>query len=121
MVLAAISASKSSRGAHRGLSLEHTEDVALLHDEQLLAVDLDLGAAPFSEQHAVTGFDIEGHDFARLVTGAGAYGDDLTLHGLFLHRIGDDDAASGLGIFLNAANDDAVVKRTELHGACPPA
>ena len=36
-----------------GLLLEHAHDVALLHDQQLLAVDLDLGAAPLAEQHLV--------------------------------------------------------------------
>ena len=29
--------------------------------------------------------------------------------------VGNDDAAGGLGVFLDPANDDAVMKRTELH------
>ena len=33
--------------------LEDPHDVALLHDEELLAVDLDLGAGPLAEQHLV--------------------------------------------------------------------
>src|SRR6202048_2432240 len=32
---------------------ENAHDVALLHDQQFLAVELDLGARPFAEQHAV--------------------------------------------------------------------
>src|SRR5215467_12958828 len=33
--------------------LEHAHDVGLLHDQELLAIDLDLGAGPLAEQHAV--------------------------------------------------------------------
>ena len=83
---------------------------------EILAVDLDLGAAPLAEQHAVAGLDVEGDDLAGFVAGAGADGDDLALHRLFLGGVGNDDAAGGLGVFLHAANDDAVMKRTELHG-----
>src|SRR6266576_5595345 len=34
--------------------VKHSHDVALFHDEILDAVDLDLGAGPFAEQHPVT-------------------------------------------------------------------
>ena len=35
------------------------EDVGFLHDEEVLAVDLDLGARPFAEQDLVAGLDVE--------------------------------------------------------------
>src|SRR5271156_5837394 len=38
---------------------EHAHDVALLHDQELLAVDLDLGARPLAEQHAVADLDVD--------------------------------------------------------------
>jgi hypothetical protein len=44
----------------RGGALDDAHDVAFLHDQQLLAVDLDLGAGPLAEQHAVAGLDVEG-------------------------------------------------------------
>jgi hypothetical protein len=34
-------------------------DVGLLHDQEFLAVDLDLGARPFAEQHPVTGLYVD--------------------------------------------------------------
>ena len=71
---------------------------------------------PLAEQHAVAGLDVERNDLAALVAGAGADGDDLALHRLFLGGIGNDDAAGGLGVFLDAAHDDAVMQRAELHG-----
>ena len=46
----------------------------------------------------------------------GADGDDLALLGFLGCRIGDDDAAGGLGFAVDAAHNHAVVQRTELHG-----
>ena len=75
------------------LLLEDAHDVALFHDQQLLAVDLDLGAGPLAEQHLVLRLQIEGDDLAALVAGARADGDDLALLGLLGRRVGNDDAA----------------------------
>src|SRR5487761_983708 len=38
---------------------DHAHDVGLLHDQELLALELDLGARPFAEQHAVAGLDAD--------------------------------------------------------------
>ena len=46
-------------------------------------------------------------------------GIDLAGLGLFLGGIGNDDATGGLVIGLDALDDDAVVKRAELHGDPP--
>src|SRR6478672_2589100 len=69
-------------------------DVALLHDQELFAIDLDLGAGPFSEQHPVADLDVDGDQLAGLVAAAGAHGDDLALGRLLFGSIGNDDAAS---------------------------
>ena len=95
--------------------LDDAHDVAFLHDDQLLAVDLDLGAGPLAEQHAVAGLDVERLKLAVLAAGAGADGDDLALHRLFLGGVGDDDAARGLLLRLDAPDQHAVVQRTESH------
>src|SRR5689334_19092157 len=50
--------------------VENAEDVAFLHDEEILAMDLHFAARPFSEQHVVADLDIGRHDFAGLVPGA---------------------------------------------------
>jgi hypothetical protein len=34
-------------------TFEDAHDVAFLHDQEVLAVDLDLGARPLAEQHAL--------------------------------------------------------------------
>src|SRR3954447_4212985 len=98
------------------LLLEHPHDVALLHDQQLLAVDLDLGARPLAEQHLVLRLQVEGDDLAALVAGARADGDDLALLGILGSGIGDDDAAGCLGLAVDAADDHAIMQRTKLHG-----
>src|SRR5215468_3356099 len=75
---------------------KHPHDVGFLHDQELLAVDLHLGARPFAEQHAVADLEIDGDELAGLVAAARADGDDLALGGLLLGGVGDDDAAGRL-------------------------
>src|SRR5262249_18137764 len=108
----------------RGLLLgnrlvDDAHDVGLLHDQEFVAVDLDLGARPFAEQHAVTFFDIDGNELAGVVAATRADGDDLALRGLLLSGVRDDDAAGRLFFGLDAPDDDTVVKRTKLHGGPP--
>src|SRR5262252_5969223 len=106
----------SRRLALGGGFLEHAHDVGLLHDQELLAVDLDLGARPFAEQHAVADLHIDGGQLAGFVAAARADGDDFALGGFLLGGVGNDDAAGGLFLGIDALNDNAVVKRTKLHG-----
>src|SRR3954471_14331008 len=95
---------------------DDAHDIALGHDQQILAVELDLGAGPLAEQDAVAPLDAERHQGALLVAGAGADGDDLALHRLFLGGVGDDDATLARSSLVNASNHDVVVQRPELHG-----
>ena len=97
------------------VTLEDAHDVGFLHDQEVLAVDLDLGAGPLAEQDAVAGLDVERDELAALVAGAGADGDDFAFLRLFLGGVGDDDAALGLLLAFDAADDDAVVQGTEFH------
>ena len=99
-----------------GDAFKHAKNVALLHDQELLTIDLDFGAGPFAEQHPIAGLHIERLNLALLIAGTGSCGDDLALLRLFLGRIGNDDAALGALVLLDTAYDDAVVQRTKLHG-----
>src|SRR6266581_6976522 len=56
---------------------DHAHDVGFLHDEELVAIELDLGARPFAEQHAVAGFDPHRDLLAVLVAAAGTHGHHL--------------------------------------------
>src|SRR5690606_29579984 len=58
---------------------DHAHDVGFFHDQQVLAVELDLGAGPLAEQDAVADLDVEGDDLAVFVTGAGTHGLDDAL------------------------------------------
>src|SRR5688572_7606873 len=78
------------------MSADDPENVAFLHDEEVLTIDLDLGARPFAEQDAVAGLDVERRDLAVLALGAGAGGDDFAFLRLFLGGVGNDDPAGGL-------------------------
>src|ERR1700759_5677075 len=78
-------AGNRSGGALLGDALvEDAHDVGLLHDQQLVAVDLDLGAGPLAEQDAVADLDVELDQLALLVAHARADGEDLALHRLLL-------------------------------------
>src|ERR1700732_27657 len=93
----------------RGRAFDHAHDVGLLHDQEFLAVDLHFRARPLAEQDALAGLNLGRRDLAILVAAAGANSHDLALLRLLLDGIGNDDAALGLGISLDAAADDAVV------------
>src|SRR5712672_3011283 len=47
--------------------IEHAHDVALLHDQEFNAFNLDLGARPFAEQHVVADVEVDGDEFPGLV------------------------------------------------------
>src|SRR5436190_8761657 len=118
------SAAPQDEGSLRGLLagdglFENAHDVAFLHDQEIDAVDLDLGARPLAEQHALADFQVDRNQFAALVAAARADSHDLTLRGLLLGGVRNDDAAGGLLLGIDALDDDAVVKRAEFHGYPP--
>src|SRR6266702_8329557 len=94
-------------------SAQHAHDVALLHDQELLVIELDLGARPFAEQHAVADLDVDRDQLAGLVAAARAHGGDFTLRGLFLGAVRNNDAALGLFFGVDTLDYDAIMQRTE--------
>ena len=48
-------------------SLDHAKDVFLGHDEERLAVDLDLGAAVLAEEDLVADLDVQRNELAVVV------------------------------------------------------
>src|SRR6185437_16211430 len=98
-----------------GVAFDDAHDVGLLHDEEFLAVDLDLGAAPLAEQDPIPSLEIEGNELAAFVSGARANGDDFALLRLLLGGVRNDDAALRLFLAFNATDDDAVMQGTEFH------
>src|ERR1700732_3686106 len=105
---------KSGEGLLPG-SGDDAQDVALLHDEKILPVDLDFGARPFAEQNLVAGLDIERWELATFIAAAGPHRDDLAFLGLLLGGIGDDDPTLGLFLAFETSDHDAVVQRTKVH------
>src|SRR3546814_7742936 len=106
-----VCSSELGRLLELGLGLDHAEDVALLHDEQILAVDLDLGPRPFAEENAVAGFHRRLNEPTGIIARTGTDGDDFAFLRLFLGGVGDDDAARGLLLGFDAADDH----RSEAH------
>ena len=65
-------------------SVDDAEDVAFLHDEKVIAVDLDLGARPFSEEDAVASLDVKRDELAGFIAAAGTHSNDLSFLRLLL-------------------------------------
>src|SRR5271157_442985 len=89
------------------------EDFVFLEDEKFLVVDLDVVAAVFAEQDAVTGLDVEGNQLA-LFAAAVAHGDDFAFLRLFLGRVRDDDAALHGLLLFQPPHQHAVVQRSDV-------
>jgi hypothetical protein len=63
---------ENSRGLFLGHGLgQHAHDIALLHDQEFGAVDLDLGARAFAKQHPVADLEVDrgGSGFSFAVSG----------------------------------------------------
>src|SRR5438874_155805 len=95
--------------------LKHAHDVALLHDQVIDAVELDLGARPFAKQHAVANLQVDRDQLAALVAAARADGNDLALRGLLLGGVGDDDPTGGLRLGINTLDNNTIVQWAEFH------
>src|SRR6516165_7725478 len=104
-----------SRNLLRRSLFDHAHDVALLSDHEILAVDFDLGSRPLPEQHSVADFDIQWTELAVIVPVARPGGNDFAFHWLFLGGIGDDNAACGLLLLLNATDENAILQRSKFH------
>src|SRR5579883_2089093 len=99
----------------RDTALDDAHDVGLLHDQEFLAIELDLGSRPLAEQHAVAGLHVERDKLAGLVARARPDRQNLALHRLFLGGVGNDDAAGGLFLGIQPPDDHPVMQGTELH------
>ena len=69
----------SQRWEVRGELGDNAHDVGLFHDEEVLPVDLDLGAGPLAEQDAIALLEVDRDQLAGLVAAAGTDGEDLLI------------------------------------------
>src|SRR3546814_13900024 len=97
----------------RSASADDAEDVALFHDEQVLAIDLHFGARPLAEQNAVARLHVQRGHLAIFAARARAYGDDFAFLRLFLRGIGNDAAACGLLFGFDPTDEHTVMPRTK--------
>ena len=95
---------------YAALLLEDAEDFFFAHDEELIAVELDLGAGVLAEEDAVASLDIEREDLAFVVGLALTDGDHFALLRLFLGGVRDDDATTLRLALFNTADEDAIVQ-----------
>src|SRR5690348_11873027 len=89
---------------------DHAHDVALLHDQEIFAIELDLGTAPLAKEDSVADLDPDGNELTLLVASARAHCNHLALRRLFLSRVGDDDATRRLVFRIDPLDHNAVMQ-----------
>src|SRR5687767_5489163 len=97
----------------RGL-VDDGEDVVLAHDHEFFAVELDFGAGVAGEDYLVALVHVERGALAVVEPLAVPDCEDLAALGLFLGGVGQHDAGLGLGLGLDALDEDLVSERTQL-------
>src|SRR5215210_467433 len=98
------------------LRLDLGEDVRLAEDEEVLAVERDLGAAVLAVEDLVALGDVERDALLPVVVETTvADGDDLALLRLLLGGIGKDDATCGGGLLLDRPHDQPIAQGLQLH------
>src|SRR3979490_1425275 len=100
----------------RLLGLNHGHNVFLSHHNQVLAFHANFSAAVLAEEDLVADLDVEGTELPVFENLAFADRYDLSLYWLFGRGIGNNDAARRGSFLFQALHDDAVMKRTYLHG-----
>src|ERR1035438_9481288 len=90
-------------------AFEDAEDFFFTHDEEVFAVNLDLGAGIFAEQHAIACLHVEGEGFALVVALATANGDHFAFLRLVFGTVGEDDGTAGGFGLVYATNHDSVI------------
>src|ERR1700741_3428820 len=98
----------SSGWMEPGSTGDDAEDVFLAHDQVFLAADLHFRAGVRREEDPVADADGERRALAVVEHLAFADGDDLAFLGLLLGALGQEDAAGGALLGLDALDEDAV-------------
>src|SRR5690242_18916137 len=96
--------------------VDDAENFFFPHDEIVLTIELDLLPGVLAEENHVAGLDVERRARAIVLRLALAGGDHLALLRFFFGGIGDDDSSDLLFAFVEALDDEAVVKRSDIHG-----
>ena len=85
----------------------------ILDDGQVRALDVKIGDKILFGKYSGTEVKVDGEDLVVMREEDVCSSD---LHGLFSRGIGNEDSARGSTLFLQTFHDDAVMKRTNLHG-----
>src|SRR4029077_1476608 len=89
---------------------DDAEDVLLLHDEEVLAVERDVVAGVLSEEHAISRLDVERDLLAVLRYPSLADRDDLALLRLLLGAVRNDDGPPPSRFVLDPLDEHPVVQ-----------
>src|SRR5438445_4219352 len=106
--------SRFSSTFHWQSSFDDGQHIILTHNDQLFPIQLDFGSGVGGEDDFVALLDREGGALAGFQAAAVADRQDLAALGLFLGRVGKDDAGFGLGFGFETLPQNFIPERTSL-------
>src|SRR5262245_290059 len=96
--------------------LDDREDVLLADDQELVALDLELGPGVLGVEALLPELDVHRLALPIVKGAARTHGDDLAFLGLLLGGVRQDDARLRHLLTRGGLDDDAVAERLELRG-----
>src|SRR2546422_1751678 len=106
--------SACSGGLFLGCAAQDAKHFLFAHDDEVFAIDFDLGAGVLAEQNAVTLLHIEGANLTFFANFAFAYCDDFALLGLVFSGVWNDDPTASGFCFLHATDQNAIMQGGKL-------
>src|SRR5262245_54224394 len=103
-----------SASAGGSLVLDDRQDVLLADDQEVVALDLELGTGVLGVEDLVALLDVHRLTLPVIEHLTGAGGDDRTLLGLLLGGVRQDDATLGDFLALGRLDHDTITERAEL-------
>src|SRR5438552_18886277 len=97
-----------------GRAAQRSQHLFLANDDEIFAIDLDLGAGVLAEQNAVARLHIERRHFAVFLDAALTDGNHFALLRLFFRSVRDDDAATYRLLLFHAPDQDPVMQWGQL-------
>src|SRR5437660_1749144 len=101
-----------------GRTGENSQNFVFFHDQEIFAIELNLGSGILAEQDPVALFYCQGEYLAFIVRAALADGDDFALLRLVFGAIRNDDSATSRFSFFHATHQDAVMEWGKLSHSC---
>jgi len=91
------------------------QDVVFTHHKVIVAINLDICAGIFTEQHQVADLNVQREHLAVFSLLTVANGHDLAALRLLFCGLLDKKPPGGLGFFFDSLDNDTILQRSQIH------